>query len=285
MEIIKFIDDHKRERSKINIINLSNSDWIDIQNKLNARICPKCGIIYYNPQKFSYHLKKHGLTYQYWKLKYKYNGIIPKCKICGKDCAWLPEHKDYGSTCNSYECFCKNSSITASNTVKIYGDQRNPQCWTYDQILANGYKNRSDEEYIKLLDNHHIKLCEIASNKVRSECSGGMWGWHSKAENKLMNALKLIYPDLIREYYPPKCNGRFRMDAWIPSINTYVEEDGEFKRDNKNPLHKSWMLDYIKEKRDTVIKFTGSKVKNIWESEVDYYINNLDKLKEFIESN
>lgn len=58
--------------------------------------CKECNEVFSESQSVRRHVKKHGMTYERYVLKWKYADVIPKCKCgCDKETEWNIAYRDY----------------------------------------------------------------------------------------------------------------------------------------------------------------------------------------------
>lgn len=63
---------------------------------MDDRTCQECSEIFNEPEQVRRHLRKHGMTFQEYSLRWRYNNIEPTCKCgCGEKTAWNIASKGY----------------------------------------------------------------------------------------------------------------------------------------------------------------------------------------------
>lgn len=63
---------------------------------MDDRTCSECSEVFNDAEQARRHLRKHGMTFQEYSLKHRYNNVEPTCKCgCGQKTAWNVALKGY----------------------------------------------------------------------------------------------------------------------------------------------------------------------------------------------
>lgn len=63
---------------------------------MKENTCLECNEVFNDSEQVRRHLRKHGMTFQQYSLRYNYNGVEPTCKCeCGKQTSWNVALKGY----------------------------------------------------------------------------------------------------------------------------------------------------------------------------------------------
>lgn len=63
---------------------------------MDDKTCKECGDVFNDPEQVRRHLRKHGMTFQQYALRWVYNNVVPDCKCgCGQKIAWNVAIKGY----------------------------------------------------------------------------------------------------------------------------------------------------------------------------------------------
>lgn len=124
--------------------------------------CKECSEVFNDPEQVRRHLRKHGMTFQQYSLRWHYNGVEPTCKCgCGQKTAWNVASKGYAEFVLGHHAWGRKKSddekrrIGEKNAANIkrymqeHPDVAREKAWKMTVAGMNDESNRKRAESSK----------------------------------------------------------------------------------------------------------------------------------------
>ena len=78
---------------------------------MNDRTCQECNEVFADGEGLRRHVKKHGVTFQQYALKWVYNNVVPRCKCgCDQEVSWNVALKAYAEHVQGHHAWGRKKS-------------------------------------------------------------------------------------------------------------------------------------------------------------------------------
>lgn len=198
---------------------------------MDDRTCKECSEVFNDAEQVRRHLRKHGMTFQQYSLRWNYNGMEPTCKCeCGQKTSWNVASKGYAEFALGHHAWgrkksddekrrigeknsvnmkqymkehpevakLKGAQLTTGNTVesKTLAIRNMKRFWSSDSVLIRQRRDEASLHAVVLLEENKIgPRAPFKQMWVDNPFTGKTEYMHSSWETAfLMRCIKEGYP-------------------------------------------------------------------------------------------
>lgn len=107
---------------------------------MDDRTCGECNEVFNDPEQVRRHLRKHGMTFQQYSLKWYYGNVEPVCRCgCGQKTSWNVASKGYAEFVLGHHAWGRKKSDEEKRQI---GDKNRVNMKRYMQANPDVAKQR-----------------------------------------------------------------------------------------------------------------------------------------------